>query len=242
MNSNKFIYQQLASNIKDKISSGEYRIGEKIMSERKMSEIYKINRLTVRKAIQLLVDEGYIEKIQGKGNIVVGIPLNKNITFGEENNTSLSRTLIQKNVKNTRRVISLREVSEPSEILSLFYKSDAMYELVRLTEIDDRPYALQVCYFPKNYYKNPEKFDFENKSLYEYMALYDKVPTIYETEMEIDKPGENIKNILNLENEELIFDVLYKSYAKNNEILEYTKAYYIAENTIFKHSSKKIEN
>ena len=54
------LYQQLADNIREKIVNGQYRISSKIASEREMSQAYNINRLTVRKAIQLLIDEGYL--------------------------------------------------------------------------------------------------------------------------------------------------------------------------------------
>ena len=35
-----------------------------------------------------------------------------------------------------------------------------MYELIRLSRIDDQPYALQICYFPAALFKQPERFNF----------------------------------------------------------------------------------
>ncbi len=234
---NKHIYQQLANNIKQKIHSGEYRVGQYILSERKMSEMYKINRLTVRKAIQTLVDEGFIEKIQGKGNVVIKEPSKKNIVFGENVSNSLSRSLIQKGFVNKRKLISLKKVSFPKDILLKFVGQNDMYELIRLTEIDEKPYALQICYFSTKYYDHPERFDFESHSLYTYMDMFNKMPVIYKEEMEIIKANDELKDVFNLKENPFLFKVNYQNYSENNELLEYTIAYYLSENTVFRHVS-----
>ena len=54
MSMEKAVYVQLMENILEKIRTGEYRVGEKIMSERQMAQQYGINRLTVRSAIKKL--------------------------------------------------------------------------------------------------------------------------------------------------------------------------------------------
>ena len=56
MSMEKAVYVQLMENILEKIRTGEYRVGEKIMSERQMAQQYGINRLTVRSAIKKLVE------------------------------------------------------------------------------------------------------------------------------------------------------------------------------------------
>lgn len=70
MSMEKAVYVQLMENILEKIRTGEYRVGEKIMSERQMAQQYGINRLTVRSAIKKLVEEGTLVSIQGKGHLL----------------------------------------------------------------------------------------------------------------------------------------------------------------------------
>ena len=97
MSMEKAVYVQLMENILEKIRTGEYRVGEKIMSERQMAQQYGINRLTVRSAIKKLVEEGTLVSIQGKGTFVGRLPKNeKKVTFGDNENVSLSRNLVQK--------------------------------------------------------------------------------------------------------------------------------------------------
>ena len=70
MSNTHTIYQQLADFIQGKIETNEYNFGAKIPSEREFSEIFKISRMTVRKAIDLLIEKGLLVRIQGKGTFV----------------------------------------------------------------------------------------------------------------------------------------------------------------------------
>ena len=54
MSEKKAIYVQLMDSIKKKIVDGELSIGERLPSERNMSQVYGINRLTVRNALKKL--------------------------------------------------------------------------------------------------------------------------------------------------------------------------------------------
>ena len=54
----------------DKILSGVYQQGSIIPNEYELAEIYNVSRPTIRKAVQILVDEGYLEKRKKRGTIV----------------------------------------------------------------------------------------------------------------------------------------------------------------------------
>ena len=55
------IYVQLMKSLKEKMIHGEYRIGDKLDSERVMAAQYGINRMTVRNALKALEEEGYVK-------------------------------------------------------------------------------------------------------------------------------------------------------------------------------------
>ena len=65
------IYLQLREIIRNRIEEGEYLPGTAIPSENKLAETYGINRLTVRNAVDALVNEGILRRVQGKGVFVV---------------------------------------------------------------------------------------------------------------------------------------------------------------------------
>ena len=66
------LYQQLADKIKDQIAAGELKENEQLMTEMELSKAYNISRITVRKALELLVDEEILTKRQGIGAFVTG--------------------------------------------------------------------------------------------------------------------------------------------------------------------------
>ncbi len=64
------IYEQLISQIKSGIISGEITDGEVLPSVRTMSAELRISALTVKKAYDRLEDEGFVTTVHGKGTFV----------------------------------------------------------------------------------------------------------------------------------------------------------------------------
>ena len=64
------LYMQLKEIIMKRIEDGEYLPGEKIPSEREMADTYGVNRMTVKNAINSLVEANILYRIHGKGTFV----------------------------------------------------------------------------------------------------------------------------------------------------------------------------
>ncbi len=86
MNSNKYrmIYQELSG----KIISGEYQQHDQLPSENLLVKQYQVSRETVRKALSLLQTNGFIQKLKGKGSVVIynesmNFPVSQLISFEE---------------------------------------------------------------------------------------------------------------------------------------------------------------
>jgi DNA-binding LacI/PurR family transcriptional regulator len=71
------LYQQFAEVIREAIRSGKYKPGEYIPPERQLSKEFNLNRLTVRKGIALLIDEGLLQPLRGRGTFIIGAPQRK---------------------------------------------------------------------------------------------------------------------------------------------------------------------
>lgn len=63
-------YDHFLTELRNEILSGSLKPGEFILPENTLSEKYKISRVSVRKVLAQLVEEGLIDKIAGKGNRV----------------------------------------------------------------------------------------------------------------------------------------------------------------------------
>ncbi|MFA5093732.1 MAG: GntR family transcriptional regulator [Candidatus Omnitrophota bacterium] len=67
-------YQQFADIIREQINRGRYKPGEYIPSERQLSKEFKLNRMTVRKGMAMLIEEGLLQPFRGRGTFVTGYP------------------------------------------------------------------------------------------------------------------------------------------------------------------------
>lgn len=72
LNDNEPLYKQIANYILAKIQDNTFEIGDMITPERDLTQQFDVSRVTVRKAIQELVHEGFLYRVQGKGTFVFG--------------------------------------------------------------------------------------------------------------------------------------------------------------------------
>lgn len=66
------LYRKIYQALKDQILSGGYPVGQRIPYERELCQQFQVERVTVRKALQMLSEEGLIEKRSGVGSFVTG--------------------------------------------------------------------------------------------------------------------------------------------------------------------------
>ncbi|MDF2594767.1 MAG: GntR family transcriptional regulator [Clostridia bacterium] len=79
------LYLQIYSDLKTLIEQGHYETGTFLPSERTLSEHYDVERLTLRKALSLLVSENYIIKLPGAGNKIIYAPVISSSVTSESN-------------------------------------------------------------------------------------------------------------------------------------------------------------
>lgn len=68
--SNSCKYVVLYNDLKEKIDTGIYRENDMLPSENELVKTYNVSRITVSKALHMLVDDGYVTREQGKGSFV----------------------------------------------------------------------------------------------------------------------------------------------------------------------------
>lgn len=64
------LYYQLKENILKALKKEEFKVGERLPAERELAEYHNISRMTVKKAIDILVDNNYLIRKQGSGTFV----------------------------------------------------------------------------------------------------------------------------------------------------------------------------
>jgi GntR family transcriptional regulator len=81
------LYQQLARQLTEGILAGTYRVDQALPSERVLCESLGVSRITARKAIAVLVEQGLVLRRHGSGNFIaprIEQPTSKLASFSEE--------------------------------------------------------------------------------------------------------------------------------------------------------------
>jgi DNA-binding LacI/PurR family transcriptional regulator len=68
------LYMQVYESLLDRIKDGTYQSGALLPSERELSGAFHVDRLTLRRSLEMLVNEGLIEKKPGLGTWVRSLP------------------------------------------------------------------------------------------------------------------------------------------------------------------------
>src|SRR5512134_3820617 len=63
-------YYQLKEILVSRIESGEFQVGNKFPTDEELSTEYKLSRGTVRRAVDMLVEEGRLRREQGRGTFL----------------------------------------------------------------------------------------------------------------------------------------------------------------------------
>lgn len=145
------LYQQLKESLRGSIINGKLKSGDKIPTEVELSEKYNISRVTVRKAILELVDEGYLVKKQGKGTFVTRPKIERKIVHF----LSFSAACEANGLKAGSKVIK-KEIIQPDEThkqLLQLEDEDLVIHIQRVRFAGEEPLMLENNYFSyKNYH------------------------------------------------------------------------------------------
>nr|WP_286672229.1 GntR family transcriptional regulator [Cohnella hashimotonis] len=64
------LYAQIESYVRDQIRSGKWKPGKRLPSENQLCKQFDVSRITIRGAMDKLVEEGVVFRIQGRGSFV----------------------------------------------------------------------------------------------------------------------------------------------------------------------------
>ena len=158
-------YYVLKKELLRKIESGEYIEGMMIESERELMENYQFSRITVRKAIDELVNEGYLYRIQGKGTYVKGEEHTQdlfNLSSCTEDVKRLGRVPFKKTM------CSGKFAAEAKMARNLHLSAeDQVFMFGRVTYADQEPLNYTITYLPEKIFPGLDKYDLEKRSLYD---------------------------------------------------------------------------
>ncbi|OPA76143.1 trehalose operon repressor [Paenibacillus selenitireducens] len=139
-------YEQIMDAIIQNIEAGKWKEGYKIPSETELMEAYDTSRGTVRKAVDLLQERGYVQKIHGKGVFVLR---KKNIEFRFGGIVSFAEENKRLNRKFQTRVVEMHTLpsgKEMAKLLSIKPKTQINC-IKRVRHVDGENVILDINHF-----------------------------------------------------------------------------------------------
>lgn len=116
--SGKPIYEQITSQIKNLILTGELKEGDALPSMRLLAKELRISVITTKRAYGDLEREGFVESVTGKGSFVSC----KKEDFIREEHLRITETYLQKAIDTAK--VSGIPLDELIEMITLLYKGD----------------------------------------------------------------------------------------------------------------------
>lgn len=161
------LYVRIAENLIGRIESGELAAGDRLPPERELSETLGVNRMTLRRALLVLEAQGLLVRKHGVGTFVARPKIDRPLeavfrfTYRMQSRGYLPGARLISFERTPLDPALARELAAPI--------SSPAYAILRLRTVNQEPVLLESYTIPAARFPGLERFDLENRSLYEIM-------------------------------------------------------------------------
>ena len=159
-------YRAIADELRGRVESGELGAGRLLPSESELSRAYLVSRVTVRKALELLREEGLIDARQGFGWFVAADPVRQ--ALGRLG--TIEDQLGELGLSSERQVVGFRFLSPPPRVRQVL-GVDAVLEVRRLNLADGQPFARVTLWCPEEVGARLSRAEVERTPFYELVGV-----------------------------------------------------------------------
>lgn len=219
------IYLEVKNDLLDKITSDYYPEGTIIPTEHELAHQYNVSRPTIRKAVQILVDGGYLEKRKKRGTIVCKPKIIQEFT---QTISSFDTEMKRLGIVSKTQVITLKKEYANKEVaIALRLKEeDIVYKLIRLRYTDHHPNVFITTYIPAYLFEDLLDHDFTTERLYDVFDSKGHSVNTIDRKLEVLKANETTADMLDIEIGDPIYYFHSIGYDANSTPIEYSIARY----------------
>jgi GntR family transcriptional regulator len=147
-------YTQISHWLMEMIQKGRFAVNEKLPSESKLSDLFQVNRNTVRQAISDLVAKGLVQKRNGVGSIVVARSIPP-VKYTLQNISSFTDDMVRMGIAPKTKPIRQSVIEAPPEVVEklMLGKKREVILTERLRLGDDIPLVIERSYLPYKEYR-----------------------------------------------------------------------------------------
>lgn len=163
------LYDQIERNLRDLIVDGHLKPGEMVPGEWDLADIYGVSRLTVRRALDELVRQNWLEKKHGVGTFARQ-PTMASIAAGKLSFTEQMRSIGR---EPSSRHIKQQVITSTEKIARALHvqEGDSIFEITRVRLADNVPILLETACLPTTRFPTLPDHDWsKNESLYKILS------------------------------------------------------------------------
>jgi GntR family transcriptional regulator len=216
-------YEGISIEMRSRIKNSFYPIDQPLPDELSLAKEFNCSRMTMRRALDILVMEGLLYRKRGHGTFIVQSAIHDNHVHVVSNESvGLTNLLKDKDIKS--QVIKF-EVKFPTEEVAAHLAVDTttpVYYLIRLRIVDDEPYVLEKTYMPTNLIPGIND-EILSKSIYNYIknGLNLKIGGTHR-KIRACKPDELDQSYLKCEKDDPVLEVEHVGFLDNGIPFEYS--------------------
>ncbi|MBU3704392.1 MAG: GntR family transcriptional regulator [Ilumatobacteraceae bacterium] len=159
-------YQQIAEELRGRVLAGEFAAGRMLPSESELSAEFSASRVTVRRALEVLRDEGLVDARQGFGWFVAGDPLRQ--PLGRL--ATIEEQMAESGVVSERRILEFAFERAPKFVTRVL-NTPQVLRVKRLNMADGEPFAIVTVWCPADLGQHLSRRDVEQSPFYELLEI-----------------------------------------------------------------------
>jgi len=217
-------YMQIKEDIINDIKSGALHPGDKVDSESALKKRYGVSTITVRKAFNDLINEGYLIGVQGVGTFVTKKQMIRGLT-----SISFSDELLQQGYQIGMLVDKIEEIKSPAIADILEIPHDQSIVCVRRVRLaNDEPIAYQSSFMDSRLLniEQAQKIR-ENASFYKTLREFKINPVWANENYSVKQVSDaRISQLMNIKKNSDAFFVKRRAFDEVDKVIEYAETYF----------------
>lgn len=221
-------YRKLYETLRKHILSGVYEEGSLLPSENELCAVHGLTRPTVRHALETLVQDGFIQKKQGKGSIVRKPPQDIGILSISGTESAIGKDFLQTQILQKPQIMAWPELFH-FDISDIERDCGCIY-MERLRIVNGQPVFYDINHIPNFNLPRFTSRTFENKSLFEILrSQYQVEVKGGQQKLKALRADENISALLNLRKGDPVLYIERKLFTNRENFNIYSTIYFNSE-------------
>lgn len=222
------LYQQLASRLRREISHGVFKPGDRLPSEEALCAQFGVSRITVRAALDQLVDANLLWRKRGKGTFVSNVPVEHELS----RLTDFVEDMAAAGMSPASRVTHWGEEPVPRDVATELgiATETPIVRLERLRIADDAPIAFDVTFLPLRYGRLLDREKLATETIYHQLETQYNIPIVSGAfVLEADRADTKLAKHLSIEPGAPVLIIHRTSYTEGRDPVYYQTRCYRAD-------------